>query len=97
MQRLDLAADRPGPLEHPHAELGGHRAPPAPHEELHAELGLELADVLGDVRLHRVEAVGGGGEGALLGHREQGLELAKVHAGLLRDRSGRLGRSGISY
>ena len=57
----------------------GHRAPPAPHEQLHAELGLELADVLRDVRLHRVEAVGGGGEGAFLGDREQRFELAHVH------------------
>ena len=82
-QRLDLAADRPRPLDHAHAELGRHRPPPAPDEQLHAELGLELADVLRHVRLHRVEAVGGGGEGALLGHREQGFELANVHAARL--------------
>ena len=79
-QRLELAADRPGPVEHPDPELGRHRAPAAPHEELHAELGLELVDVPGHVRLHRVEPVGGGREGALLGHREQRFELAKVHA-----------------
>ena len=58
----------------------GHRAAPVPHEQLHAELGFELADVLGDVRLHRVEAVGGGGERAFFGDREQRLELADVHA-----------------
>ena len=79
-QRVELAADRPRPLEHPHAELGRHGAPPIPHEELHAELGFELADVLGDVRLHRVEPVGGGREGALFGDREQRFELADVHA-----------------
>ena len=79
MQRLDLAADRAGPFDHAHAELGGHRAPAAANEQLHAELGFELAHVLGDVRLDRVEAVGGGRETALLGHREQGFELANVH------------------
>ena len=62
----------------------GHRAPAAPHEQLHAELGLELVDVARDVRLHRVEPVGGGREGALLGHGEQRLELANVHAGAPR-------------
>ena len=59
-QRVELAADGPGPLEHPHTELGRDRAPPVPHEQLHAELGFELADLLRDVRLHRVEAVGRG-------------------------------------
>ena len=60
VQRLDLAADRPGPLDDAHAELGRHGPPPAPHEQLHAELGLELAHVLGHVRLHGVQLVGGG-------------------------------------
>ena len=63
-QRLELAADAAGPLEHRLAELGRDGAPPAPHEELDAELGLELADLLGDVRLDGVEAVGGGRERA---------------------------------
>ena len=40
----------------------------------------------GNVRLDRVQAVGGGREAALLGHREQRLELANVH---VRPRSGR--------
>ena len=87
VQRLDLAADRAGPFDHPHAELGRDGAPPAPDQQLHAELGLELAHVLGDVRLHRVQPVGGGGEAARLGHGQQGLELAHVH-GVLLIRSG---------
>ena len=91
MQRVELAADRPRPLQHLHAELRGHRAPPIPHDELHAEVGFELAHVLGDVRLHRVEAIRGGGERALFGDRQQRLELPDVHADVLRpaDRSRR--------
>ena len=46
------------------AELGRHRTPAAPGEEVDAELVLELADLVGDVRLHRVQAVGGAGERA---------------------------------
>ena len=79
LQRLDLAANGACPVEHPIAELGGHGATAPPHEELDAELGFELAHVLGDVRLHGVEAVGGGGEAALFGHGQEGLELANVH------------------
>ena len=52
-----------------------------PHEQLHAELGLELVDVTRDVRLHRVQPVGGGREGPLLGDGEQRFELAQIHAG----------------
>ena len=54
-----------------------------PDQQLHPQLGLELADVLGDVRLHRVQAVGGGREAARLGHGQQCLELAYVHIDLL--------------
>ena len=79
VQRVDLAADRARPFDHAVAEFGGHRAPPVTDQELHAELGFELADVLGDVRLHRPQAVGGRGEAAFFGHREQGVELAYVH------------------
>ena len=79
-QRLELTADRPGPVEHPDPELGGHGAPAAAHEQLHAQLGLELMDVPRHVRLHCVEAVGRRGERPFFGHCEQRLELAKVHA-----------------
>ena len=78
-QRLELAADRPGPVEDPDPEFGGHGAPPVAHEELHAELGFELVDMPGHVRLDCVEAVGGGGERPFFGNREQCLELAQVH------------------
>ena len=83
-QRLDLAANGPGPVDHPHAELGRHRPPAAAHEQLHAELGLELVDVTRYVRLHRVEAVGRGRERTLFGDGEQRFELANVHARRLR-------------
>ena len=79
VQRVELAADRPCPLEHLHAELGGHRAPAVAHDQLHAEIRFELAHVLGHVGLHGVEAVGRGREGPLFGHRQEGFELPDVH------------------
>ncbi len=79
VQRFDLAADGARPVEDAHAELGWRGAAPAAHEQLHAELALELTDVLGDVRLDRVQAVGGGRETAFLGDREERLELTKIH------------------
>ena len=79
-ERVELAADGARPVEDALAELRGHRAPPSPHEELHAELRFELLDVARHVRLHGVQPVGRGREGALLGHREQGFELSQVHA-----------------
>ncbi len=79
VQRVELAADRTCAVQHTSAELGRCGAAAAAYEQLDAELLLELADVLGDVRLDRVEAVGGRGEAALLGDCEQRLELAKVH------------------
>ena len=75
-QRLDLAADRAGPFDDPHPELGRDGAPPAPHQQLHAELGFELANVFGDVRLDRVQQVGGLGEAPGLGHGQERFELA---------------------
>ena len=77
-QRVELAADRARPLEHLHAELGRDRAAPVAHEQLHAEIGFELADVLRDVRLHRVQPVRGGRERTFFGDREQRFELADV-------------------
>ena len=44
-----------------------------------AELVLELADLLGDVRLDRAQGVGGGGERAFLGDGEQRVEMAELH------------------
>ena len=52
---------------------------PAPGEQRDAELGLELADLLGDVRLHRAQRVGGRGERALLVDGDQRLEMAQLH------------------
>ena len=77
--RLELAVHPARSLEHDAAELGGLRAAPAANEQRHAELRLELADLVGHVRLHGVQRVGRGRERAFLGDREQGLELAQLH------------------
>ena len=79
MQRFDLAANRARSFDDAGAEFGRHRAAAVADQQLHAQLGLELANVLGDVRLHRPQAVGGRGEAALFGHREQGVELPYIH------------------
>ena len=63
-------------LEDDEPELGGLGAPPAAHEHRNAELHLELPDLVGDVRLHGVERVGGGGERAFFGDGEEGVEVA---------------------
>ena len=73
--RLELALHAPGPVEHDEPELGGLGTPPAAHQQRHAELVLELAHLVGHVRLHRRQRVGGGGERALLVDGEQGLEM----------------------
>ena len=82
--RVELAAYGAGPFDHAHAELGRHGAPPAAHQQLHAELGLELVHVARDVRLHGVQAIGRRRERALLGNREQGLQMTNVHRRGLR-------------
>ena len=51
----------------------------APGEQRDAELGLELADLVGHVRLHRAQRVGGGGERALLVDGDQRVEMAQLH------------------
>ena len=48
-------------------------------DELDAELALELFHVRRDVRLHGRERVGGGGERAVLGDGDDGVQLAEVH------------------
>ena len=78
-QVFELAADVAGPLEHERAELGRHGSPPAPAEEGDAQLLLELADLVGDVRLHRVEAIGGRGERPRVLDRQQRVEVAQLH------------------
>ena len=83
-ERLELAADRPRPRQHPHAEFRGHCAPAVPHEQLHSERGFELANVLRDVGLHRVQPIRRGGERAFFGHREERLELTDVDRRPLR-------------
>ena len=40
---------------------------------------LEAGDVGRDVRLHGVQRAGGGREAAVLGHRQQRVELSQVH------------------
>ncbi len=76
---VELAADVTRALEHEVSELGRHRAAAAPGEEDHPELLLELADLVGDVRLHRVQSIGGPGERPGVLDRQQGLEVTKIH------------------
>ena len=76
-QRFELAANRAGAVEDANAELRGNRPPAIAHEELDTELGFELVHVTGDVRLDRVQAIGGRGERPLLGHREQALRAGE--------------------
>ena len=80
--RLELAVHAAGALEHERAELGRLGAPAAAHEQRHAELGLELAHLVGHVRLHGRQRVGGGGERPLLGDREQRVEVSELHVTL---------------
>ena len=79
--RFELALDAPRAVEHEQTELGRLGTAPAAHEQRHAELGLELAHLVGHVRLHRRQRVGGGGERALLGDGEQRLEVTELHGG----------------
>ncbi len=81
--RFELALDATRTVEHQQAELGGLGAAPAAHEQRHPELGLELAHLVGHVRLHRRQRVGGGGERPFLGDGEQRLEVAELHGGPL--------------
>ena len=83
VEHLELAPDPAGVGEHDLARLGRGRARPAPGEQGDAELGLELADLLGHVRLHGPQEVRGRGERALLVDRDQGLEVAQLHGRLL--------------
>ena len=62
----------------------GGRPAAAPGEQRHAELGLELADLVRDVRLDRPERVGGRGEGALLVDGDQRVQMAQLHRASLR-------------
>jgi hypothetical protein len=48
-------------------------------EQLDAELALERADGCGHRRLHDAEPVGGPREAALLGHRDEVVEVAQRH------------------
>ena len=95
---LRIACAAPAPS---HAELRGRTPPPIPHDELHAEVGFELADVLRDVRLHRVQAVGRGRERTFFGDGEQRFELADVDAALPGPncvrRSGHIGMADLCY
>ena len=48
-------------------------------EQRHAELGLEPADLLGHARLGHEQALGGGGEGPVVGRGEEVRELLQRH------------------
>jgi len=67
------------------AALRGELEAPAPAvEKLRAEARLELLDARGDVRLHAVQARGGPGDAARLGHRLEDLQRDQVHVSRFR-------------
>ena len=76
-ERVELGPDAARPVDHDLAFLGDRAGGPV--DEGHAELPLEPRDVGGDVRLHRVERAGPGGEAAVVGHGQQRSELSEVH------------------
>ena len=76
---LQLPADPPGPVEHDPAELGGGGPPPAPHEDGDTELPFQLADLLRDVGLHRVEGIRRRRERPGLGDGEQCVQVTQFH------------------
>ena len=80
--RFELPLHPTRTVEHQQTEFGGLCTAPAAHEQRHPELGLELAHLVGHVRLHRRQCVGGGGERPFLGDGEQRLEVSELHGGL---------------
>ncbi len=74
-QRVELTPDPPCALEHDLTAVGGLGATPAADEQLRAELGLELADLLRDVRLHRGQGVGRRRERPFVGDGEHCVEM----------------------
>jgi hypothetical protein len=74
---VELALDAAGP-GHDRITLLGQRAARS-IDERGAQLALEPSHVGGDVRLDGVQGPGGGGEAAVLGDGEEGVELAEVH------------------
>jgi hypothetical protein len=77
LEGVELALDAAGP-GHDRLALLGER-PAGAVDEGGAQLALEPGDVGRHVGLHGVERTGGGGEAAVLGDGEQGVELAEVH------------------
>ena len=77
--RLELGGDPPAPLHHRQALLGQLTAVAV--DELDAELPLQPGDVAGHVRLHGVQGRRRGGEAAVVGDGDEGLQLAEIHLG----------------
>ena len=77
VERVELRLHPPGPAHDGLALLG--EEPAGAVEEGHAELPLEPRQVRRDVRLHRVQGPGGGGDAAAFGDGDQGGELAEIH------------------
>jgi hypothetical protein len=75
---VELAQDPPSTLDDPGAVVG--EATVGAVDELGAQLLLEAGDVAGHVGLHREQGSGGCRERAVVGDRDQGGELAHVHA-----------------
>ena len=76
---LELAPDAAGPLQHDPPELRRSGSPPAPDEYRDAEFPLQLADLLGDVRLDGVQHLGGRRERTRLGDGQQGIKMPDLH------------------
>ena len=79
VQQVQLPSDPPRPCQHDPARLRGRRAAAPAGEQRDPELGLELADLVGHVRLHRAQRVGRRGERALLVDGHEGVEMAQLH------------------
>ena len=76
-QGLELDLHAPGAADHDLA-LGRERAA-GPVDEGDTELLFEAGHVGRDVRLDRVQRPGGRRERAMVGHRDEGTQLTKVH------------------
>ena len=61
------------------AGLGGQHRSAEAVEQAHAQLGLQLGDAFAHCRLGQVQLLGGGGEAAVLDHRDEHGQAGQVH------------------
>jgi hypothetical protein len=76
---VELGVDPPHPLDHGQALLGEGAGGAVDQQD--AQLLLEAGDVGRDVGLHRVQGARRGGEPAVVGDGDEGVELSEVHLG----------------